>query len=94
MLVLSLCSFLSVCIPKNVKTRLHAIFITFYGFDPAEAPPLEPFDEEAIDCTIDSGTLAGMVARSLFAAAVEHTRYAINGVLFDRVGRCRRIFRR
>ncbi|MDP6158078.1 MAG: DNA polymerase III subunit beta [Phycisphaerales bacterium] len=58
-----------------------------YGFDPAEAPPLEPFDEAAMDCTIDSGTLAGMVSRSLFAAAVEHTRYAINGVLFDRDGK-------
>jgi len=55
-----------------------------YGFDPAEAPALDAFDESAVDCTITSGTLASMVARSLFAAAVEHTRYAINGVLYDR----------
>ena len=58
-----------------------------YGFDPTEAPELEPFDESSVDCTVAAGTLAGMVARSLFAAAVEHTRYAINGVLFDRSGK-------
>jgi len=58
-----------------------------YGFDPAEAPALDGFDETAVDCEIKSGDLAKMVARSLFAAAVEHTRYAINGVLYDRSGK-------
>lgn len=58
-----------------------------YGFDPAEAPPMPEFDESNLDCTIQAGTLANLVARSLFAAAVEHTRYAINGVLYDRTGK-------
>ena len=58
-----------------------------YGFDPAEAPALEAFDEGELDCEMPSGQLSSMVARSLFAAAVEHTRYAINGVLYDREGK-------
>lgn len=78
----------------SLKAEGHALHINagdshfkIYGFDPSEAPPLEAFDETSVDCTLDAGTLASMVARSLFAAAVEHTRYAINGVLFDRDGK-------
>jgi DNA polymerase-3 subunit beta len=58
-----------------------------FGFDPQEAPPEAEFDEESVDCTIPSGVLATTVARSLFAAAAEHTRYAINGVLYHREGK-------
>ncbi|MCH2139211.1 MAG: DNA polymerase III subunit beta [Phycisphaerales bacterium] len=58
-----------------------------FGFDPQEAPPEAHFDDEGVDCTMDAGTLATTVARSLFAAAAEHTRYAINGVLYHREGK-------
>ncbi len=78
----------------SLESEGHALHINagdshfkVYGFDPAEAPVLDAFDEANIDCTVPSGRLASMVARSLFAAAVEHTRYAINGVLFDRAGK-------
>ncbi len=83
------------CVDPTVtlESEGHALHINsgdshfkIYGFDPAEALPLEPFDDSNIDCTIPAGRFATMVARSLFAAAVEHTRYAINGVLFDREG--------
>ncbi|MCH2135337.1 MAG: DNA polymerase III subunit beta [Phycisphaerales bacterium] len=58
-----------------------------FGFDPKEAPPEAQFDDDAVDCSMASGTLASTVARSLFAAAAEHTRYAINGVLYHREGK-------
>ncbi|MEE2906649.1 MAG: DNA polymerase III subunit beta [Planctomycetota bacterium] len=54
------------------------------GYDPAESPEIPDFNSDNIDGTIDGGTLVPLVARSLFAAADEHSRYAINGVLFDR----------
>ena len=39
-----------------------------------------------MDCEIRAGDLLTLIARSLFAAADEHSRYAINGVLLDRKG--------
>ncbi len=88
------------CVDPTVtlESEGHALHINsgdshfkIYGFDPAEAPPLEPFDDSGVDCSIPAGRLASMVARSLFAAAVEHTRYAINGVLLDREGKRMRL---
>ena len=58
-----------------------------FGYDPAEAPAVRTFDESSIDCEIQAGTLHRVIQRTLFAAAAEHSRYAINGVLFDREGR-------
>ncbi len=57
-----------------------------YGFDPAEAPPIGEFDQNAVDCEITAGALVVLINRSLFAAADEHSRYAINGVLVERTG--------
>ena len=54
------------------------------GYDPSESPEIPEFDSSAVDCVIDGGRLVSLVERSLFAAADEHSRYAINGVLFDR----------
>ena len=60
-----------------------------YGFDPAEAPPIEAFDQDGVDCEITAGDLVVLINRSLFAAADEHSRYAINGVLVERTFYCR-----
>ena len=57
-----------------------------YGFDPGEAPPIKSFEDAEVDCEIRAGDLLTLIARSLFAAADEHSRYAINGVLLDRKG--------
>jgi DNA polymerase-3 subunit beta len=57
-----------------------------YGFDPAEAPPIKSFDDTSVDCEIQAKALLDLISRSLFAAADEHSRYAINGVLLDRKG--------
>src|SRR5690606_26612209 len=45
------------------------------------------FSDAKVDCEIDAGTLRTLISRTLFAAAAEHSRYAINGVLFERDGK-------
>ncbi len=57
---------------------------TIYGYDPKEAPVVREFDDSAVDCEIDAGSFQTLVQRTTFAAAAEHSRYAINGILFDR----------
>lgn len=57
-----------------------------FGLDPKEAPEVRNFDAEKVDCQIDGASLRTMITRTIFAAANEHSRYAINGVLFDREG--------
>jgi DNA polymerase-3 subunit beta len=58
-----------------------------FGYDPAEYPAVRDFADATVDDEIDAGALASLVRRTLFAAAVEHSRYAINGVLFERKGK-------
>ena len=58
-----------------------------FGHDPKEAPEVRGFDGDNLDCQIEAGVLHSLVARTLFAAAAEHGRYAINGVLFERDGK-------
>jgi DNA polymerase-3 subunit beta len=62
-----------------------------FGYDPGEYPPVRDFVDVAVDCEIPAGTLQSLISRTLFAAAVEHSRYAINGVLFERKGRTLRL---
>lgn len=58
-----------------------------FGYDPAEAPEVREFGDSQPDFEIDAGQLRTLVQRTLFAAAAEHSRYAINGVLLDRDGK-------
>jgi DNA polymerase III subunit beta len=58
-----------------------------YGYDPKDAPEVRDFADAKVDCEIDAGVLHSMISRTIFAAAAEHSRYAINGVLFDRDGK-------
>lgn len=60
---------------------------TVYGFDVAEFPPVRTFEAEKADCEVHAGTLLKLASRTLFATATESSRYAINGVLFDRKGK-------
>jgi DNA polymerase-3 subunit beta len=57
-----------------------------FGFDPKEFPPVRDFSNAEVDCEIEAGVLQTLISRTLFAAAMEHSRYAINGVLFERTG--------
>lgn len=68
-----------------IKTRDSRF--TIFGFDPKEAPAVREFDETQADFEIDAGQLRTLIGRTLFAAAAEHSRYAINGVLIERDGK-------
>lgn len=57
---------------------------TIYGYDPGEAPTVREAPDGPVDFEIPAGTLMTVIQRTLFAAAAEQSRYAINGVLFDR----------
>ncbi len=77
----------------TIETEDHAIHIRgagshfkVFGYDPKEFPPVRDFSDATVDCEIKAGVLRTLITRTLFAAAVEHSRYAINGVLFERSG--------
>lgn len=57
-----------------------------YGQNVREFPPIPDFEGEA-DFTVKIGPLASGIDRTAFAAARESTRYAINGVLWERKGK-------
>lgn len=56
------------------------------GFPPADFPEVPAFEGEP-DFTISAGLLQSMINRTIFATAKEHTRYAINGVLWEKSGK-------
>jgi len=68
-----------------------------FGYAPAEFPPIPDFADVVAGTggqpkakavmTHPAGSLAQLVARTLFATARETSRYAINGVLFKRDGK-------
>lgn len=71
----------------TAHVRGQGAHFTIYGFDPKEFPASRGFADATIDCEIPSLRLQKLIARTLFATAAESSRYAINGVLFDRQGK-------
>jgi DNA polymerase-3 subunit beta len=78
----------------TLETKEHTLHIraqnshfTVFGYDPKEAPAVRDFEGVKVDCEIEGGMLRTLVSRTLFAAAAEHSRYAINGVLIERDGK-------
>ncbi len=57
-----------------------------FGYNPEEFPPITGFEGDP-DLTLAAGALRQLLERTRFAAAREMTRYAINGVLFERKGK-------
>jgi DNA polymerase III subunit beta len=57
-----------------------------FGYNPEEFPPITGF-EGSPDFTLPAGVFKALLDRTRFAAAKEMTRYAINGVLFERKGK-------
>ncbi|MDP6693027.1 MAG: DNA polymerase III subunit beta [Phycisphaerales bacterium] len=55
-----------------------------FGFPISEAPEIPVFDSEDTDFTIDASQFRDLMEKTVFAAASDHSRYAINGVLVDR----------
>ena len=54
-----------------------------FGYNAEEFPPISAF-EGTPDFTLTAGALRNLLDRTRFAAAKEMTRYAINGVLFEK----------
>jgi DNA polymerase-3 subunit beta len=57
-----------------------------FGYDPEEFPPF-PRAEDGNTFTTTAGDFTSMLDRTRFSAAKEMTRYAINGVLFEKKGK-------
>lgn len=57
-----------------------------FVMDVADFPPVPEFDGEA-DLVIDGGELRQMISMTLYAAARETSRFAINGVLWEKQGK-------
>jgi DNA polymerase-3 subunit beta len=57
-----------------------------FVMDPADFPPLPEFEGEP-DLTMSLGELRRLVMLTLYAAARETSRYAINGVLWEKQGK-------
>lgn len=57
-----------------------------FGFNAEEFPPISAFEGTA-DFSLSAGALRKLLDRTRFAAAKEMTRYAINGVLFEKKGK-------
>ncbi|MCZ6698689.1 MAG: DNA polymerase III subunit beta [Planctomycetota bacterium] len=61
-----------------------------YGQDVREFPPVPELEGDP-DFVVKLGVIRGLIERTLFAAARENTRYAINGVLFEKEGKILRL---
>lgn len=72
---------------NTLHIRGQGSHFTVFGFDPKEAPVVREFGDVKIDSEIDAVIFRTLISRTLFAAAAEHSRYAINGVLFEREGK-------
>ena len=57
-----------------------------FGFPMSEAANVPEFGDVEPDFTMDAASLKTIMEKSTFAAATDHSRYAINGVLLDRAG--------
>ena len=54
-----------------------------FGFPISEAPESVSFDDIEPDFSIDASSFRGLMEQTVFAAAADHSRYAINGVHLD-----------
>ena len=57
-----------------------------FGFPISEAPEILAFEDVEPDFSVDGAAFRGLMERTVFAAATDHSRYAINGVHLDLQG--------
>ena len=55
-----------------------------FGYDAKDFPGVQPFAASKIEFETTAGTFLRLIHRTLFATAVDNSRYAINGVLIER----------
>ncbi|MDZ4754523.1 MAG: DNA polymerase III subunit beta [Phycisphaerae bacterium] len=72
---------------KIAVIKGHDSTFKVFGSDPKDFPGVQPFPASRIDFETTAGTLARLIHRTLFATAVDNSRYAINGVLMERKGK-------
>jgi DNA polymerase III subunit beta len=82
---------------ETTTIRGEDALFTLHGFDPADFPALSDYKSIAEGSaaapaakslfSTEAGVLDSIIARTLFAAARENSRYAINGVLMVRDGK-------
>jgi len=82
---------------ETTKIRGEDALFSLHGFDPADFPALADYKSIAEGSTAaaaakslfatGAGILDSLISRTLFAAARENSRYAINGVLMVREGK-------
>lgn len=58
-----------------------------YGHEPRDFPGVPQFPSSKVEFETTAGTLGRLIHRTLFATAVDNSRYAINGVLLERKGK-------
>lgn len=79
----------------QLEVRSARGYFVVYGMDTAQAftVPSGPADGQdvTISFTIEAGALGRLVDRTIFAAATENLRYAVNGVLMQRKDRTLRL---
>jgi len=77
---------LSVAVEGNAANiRGRDSFFHVYGQEPTDFPPVADFEGQP-DLVVETAVLRRLIEMSSFAAARESTRYAINGVLWERKG--------
>lgn len=73
---------------ETERTMLHvrgsASHFKIFGYEVGDFPGVRTFPADVPGFAIDAGTLKKMIGRTLFATAVENSRYAISGVLLER----------
>lgn len=71
---------------KHCTIRGEGSEFKIFVSNPADFPPTADFDDEA-DLVIDGLALRRMIALTIYAAARETSRYAINGVQWEKEGK-------
>lgn len=71
---------------QNCHIRGQDSHFEIYGQDPKEFPPVPDLEGEP-DIELDAEVLSRQIERTAFAVAKENTRYAINGVLWEKKGK-------
>lgn len=70
---------------QTLHVRGHDSHFQIFVLEADDFPPVPRLEEEA-DFELEVGSLRRMTEWTVFAAAKENTRYAINGILWDRKG--------
>ncbi len=76
---------------ETERTMLHVrgadSHFKIFGYEVRDFPGVRAYPTDLPGFSIEAGSLRKMISRTLFATAVENSRYAISGVLIERTGK-------